>query len=143
MLRHPYWIEDRRSYKIIFLGLENAEKLQSYSMKVNGAIQVGDEKLTMRFETGLDANVIRNPEMIISGERSVSLFGKPISGRYYFANELQKAKLGLSANLAFIALSEYIRLAAFSISPITLHKCRLNPPLLRMLTPLNHSIRSV
>lgn len=72
--------------KIVKQGLKNAEELQSYSMKVKSSLQVGDEKLTMRFETGLDASVIRKPEMIISGERSVSLFGKPISRRYYFGN---------------------------------------------------------
>ncbi|MCY9692068.1 stalk domain-containing protein, partial [Paenibacillus alginolyticus] len=54
--------------KIINHGLENAEKLQSYSMKVNGSILVGDEDFKIGVETGLEASVIRKPEMIISGD---------------------------------------------------------------------------
>lgn len=72
--------------KIINHGLENADKLRSYSMKVNGSILVGDEGFKIGVETGLDASVIRKPETIISGERSLSIFGKPISRRYYFTN---------------------------------------------------------
>ncbi|MDQ0902511.1 hypothetical protein QFZ80_006339 [Paenibacillus sp. V4I7] len=73
--------------KIIKHGLENADKLQSYSMKVKSSILVGNEGFKMGLDTGLDANVIRMPQMIISGERTASIFGDPISRRYYTAND--------------------------------------------------------